>query len=224
MLNKGGFKIVRHAEIAWEDRKNVDGWPSRAGMYYDDRENELCMRLIDYPVGSIEPRHVHGGAHATTLLRHTAIVDGITLKPLDVVVGPSNEPHGPLDYQRNGCKLFSAFVGSYYHSEVEQLSDTKHYRLVQSEQIAWQDVGTGGMQAKTLVDHGVGRLLLQALRFAPGFRLAHPPMLAALVFEGGVEIDGENLGEWDFFYVARGVEHAAISFPRGATLLAVSMQ
>jgi hypothetical protein len=223
MLNKGGFKIVRQAEIIWEDRKNVDGWPSRAGMYYDDRENELCMRLIDYPIGSIEPRHVHAGAHATTLLKHTAIVDGLTLKPLDVIVGPSNEPHGPLDYRGNGCKLFSAFVGSYYHSEVEQLSDTKHYRLVQSEQIPWYDAGSG-MQAKTLVDHGVGRLLLEALRFAPGSWLVDPPMLAALVFEGGAEIGGEKLGTWDFFYAPRGIAHAAISFPTGATLLSATMQ
>ena len=224
MLNKGGYTMVRQAEIPWEDRKNVDGWPSRAGLYYDDRENELCMRLIDYPVGSIEPRHVHAGAHATTVLKHTAIVDGLTLVPLDVVVGPSNEPHGPLDYQRNGCKLFSAFVGSYYHSEVAQLSSTKHYRLVQSGKIPWQATETEGMEAKTLVDHGVGRLLLQALRFAPGAKLARPPMLAALVVEGAAVIENERLGEWDFFYVPGGVEHAAIGFPEGATLLAVSMR
>ena len=224
MLNKGGYTIVRVAEIPWEDRKNVDGWPSRAGMYYDDRENELCMRLIDYPVGSIEPRHVHAGAHATTVLKNTAIVDGLTLVPLDVVVGPSNEPHGPLDYRRNGCKLFSAFVGSYYHSEVEQLSSTQHYRLVQSGKIPWQATGTEGMEAKTLVDHGVGRLLLQALRFAPGARLASPPMLAALVVEGGAVIEDETLGEWDFFYAPRGHDHVAIGFPNGATLLAVSLQ
>jgi len=224
MLNKGGFTLVRQAEIPWEDRKNIDGWPSRAGLYYDDRENELCMRLIDYPVGSIEPRHVHAGAHATTVLRHTAIVDGLTLVPLDVVVGPSNVPHGPLDYQRDGCKLFSAFVGSYYHSEVAQLSSTKHYRLVQSGKIPWQATATGGMEAKTLVDHGVGRLLLQALRFAPGAKLARAPMLAALVVEGAAVIEDETLGEWDFFYAPRGVEHGTISFPEGATLLAVSLR
>jgi hypothetical protein len=80
------------------------------------------------------------------------------------------------------------------------------------------------MQAKTLVDHGVGRLLLQALRFAPGSWLVSPPMLAALVFEGFAEIGGEKLGAWDFFYVPRGLAHAAISFPGGATLLSVSMQ
>lgn len=224
MLAKSGIKIVRGAEIPWEDRKNVDGWPSRAGMYYDDRENELCMRLIDYPVGSIEPRHVHAGAHATTVLKHTAIVDGLTLVPLDVIVGPSNEPHGPLDYQRDGCKLFSVFVGSYYHSEAAQLSSTKHYRLVQPGTIPWQATGTDGMEAKTLVDHGVGRLLLRALRFAPGAKLARPLMLAALVVEGGAVIDDEQLGEWDFFYVPLGVDHAAIGFSEGATLLAVSLR
>ena len=223
MLNKAGYKIARVADIPWEDRKNVDGWPSRAGMYYDDRDNQLCMRLIDYPVGSIEPRHVHAGAHATTVLRNTARVDGLTLVPLDVIVGPSNEPHGPLDY-RDGCKLFSAFVGSYYHSEVEQLASEKHYRLVQSEKLPWHDTEVKGMQAKTLVDHGVGRLLLQALRLAPGTRLARPPMLAALVVAGSAVIEDEKLGEWDFLYVPAGIEHGAIDFPDDAILLAVSLQ
>ena len=223
MLSKAGYKIARVAEIAWEDRKNVDGWPSRAGMYYDDRDNQLCMRLIDYPVGSIEPRHVHPGAHATTVLKNTARVDGLTLVPLDVIVGPSNEPHGPLDY-RDGCKLFSAFVGSYYHSEVKQLASEQHYRLVQSEKISWQATEIEGMQAKTLVDHGVGRLLLRALRLAPGTKLARPTMLAALVVAGSAVIEDEKLGEWDFIYAPDGVEHGEINFPEGATLLAVSLQ
>ena len=32
MLSRAGYKIARVAEIPWEDRKNVDGWPSRVGM------------------------------------------------------------------------------------------------------------------------------------------------------------------------------------------------
>ena len=44
-----GYEIARLKEIPWEDRVNVDGWPSRAGMYWDDRDNQLCTRLIDYP-------------------------------------------------------------------------------------------------------------------------------------------------------------------------------
>lgn len=222
MAETGGYTIVRKADIPWEDRKNVDGWPSRAGMYYDDRDNELCMRLIDYPVGSVEPRHTHPGAHATTLLKHSAVVDGIKLKPLDVVLGPSNEPHGPLDY-RDSCQLFSVFVGSFYHSEVEKLGTEKHYRLIQSEQIAWTPAGTG-IEEKILVDRGVGRLLLKAVRFAPGATFTKPPMICALIAFGNAEIAGEKLGEWDFIYANRGAEHAPMRFPAGATLLTVALQ
>ena len=136
MALTAGFEIVRVAEIPWEDRRNVDNWPSRAGMFCDDKANQLCIRLIDYPKGSTEPRHVHGGMHATTVLKHHTIVDGITLRPLDVVLGPSNEPHGPLHYP-DSCQLLSAFQGSYYHSEVEKLSTEKHYRLIQQEQLPW---------------------------------------------------------------------------------------
>lgn len=223
MAEKGGYTLVRKADIPWEERKNVDGWPSRAGMYYDDRENELCMRLIDYPVGSVEPRHTHPGAHATTLLRHHAVVDGIRLEPLDVVLGPSNEPHGPLDY-RDSCQLFSVFVGSFYHSEVETLNAEKHYRLIQSAQIPWQAGPVALSEQKTLVDRGVGRLLLKAVRFAPGAVLENPAMICALIAFGGAELDGEALGEWDFIYVKRGAGHAPIRFPGGATLLTVALQ
>lgn len=225
MVTKAGFEIVHLGEIPWEDRKNVDGWLSRAGMYHDDRENELCMRLIDYPVGSTEPRHVHAGSHATTVLKGRAIVDGLTLGPLDVVLGPSNEPHGPLHYPE-GCQLFSVFHGSYYHSEVQQLSAEKHYRLIQSAQVPWQRGGTEECEMKTLVDRGVGRLLLWALRFAPGARIAANAPLqfqSALVVEGGAAIENETLGVWDFVHVPNGVEPGPISFPRGATLLAVTL-
>lgn len=154
MLTIAGYQITCLAEIPWEDRVNVDGWPSRAGMYFDDRENELCMRLIDYPVGSTEPRHVHAGSHATTVLKGRAIVDGLTLGPLDVV-------------------------------------------------------------------------LLRALRFAPGAQIAKParaPFAAALVVEGDAVIEDETLGAWDFIRVQGGAEHAPIRFPRGATLLAVTLR
>jgi hypothetical protein len=30
------MNIVRVATIPWEDRVNVDNWPSRAGMYYNN--------------------------------------------------------------------------------------------------------------------------------------------------------------------------------------------
>jgi hypothetical protein len=219
------IEIVRRANIPWEDRKNVDGWPSRAGMYCDDRANQLCMRLIDYPVGSTEPRHVHGGAHATTVLKGRAIVDGLTLGPLDVVLGPSNEPHGPLHYPE-GCQLFSVFYGSYYHSEIENLSAEKHYRLIQSGPMPWAPAER--YESKTLVDRGVGPLLLRALKFQPGAQIAENatlPFYAALVVDGDVAVGEEKLRDWDFMRVTgRGAAGETIRFPRGATLLAVSLQ
>jgi quercetin dioxygenase-like cupin family protein len=225
MLTKAGVQIVRVADIPWEDRMNVDNWPSRAGMYYDDRGNNLCLRLIDYPVGAIEPRHVHGGTHATTLLKGTAIIDGLTLGPLDVILGPGNEPHGPISYPE-GCQLFSAFQGSFHHSEVEQLSGKQEYRLIEQAKLPWEPADNG-RECKTLVDHGCGRLLLEALRFAPGAQVAaqaHPRMQAAVVVEGRVVIEDETLGTWDFMRLPASDEHGVISFPDGATLLVVTMR
>jgi hypothetical protein len=220
MISKSGYEIVRFAEIGWEARVNVDGWPCRAGMYYNDTDTGLCLRLIDYPVGSVEPRHVHAGMHATTVLRGRAIVDGVTLGPLDVVLGPSNEPHGPLHYP-DGCNLLSAFVGSYHHSESQQSSAPKSYRLVQSAQIAWAS-GPSGSETKTLIDHGCGPLRVHVIRFARGGRLeaaAALPTHAALVIEGEAVIEDESLRHWDFCYAKGGAPRGAIEFPNGATLL-----
>jgi len=213
--------IVRVKDIPWEDRINVDNWPSRAGMYYDNRDLELCIRLIDYPVGSVEPRHVHAGMHATTVLKGRAIIDGLTLGPLDVVLGPSNEPHGPLEYP-DGCILLSAFQGSFYHSEVETLSREQQYRLIQHDEISWRPLGNGG-DVKTLVDRGVGKLLLEAFRFSSGAEFA-PRFLAALVVDGAPTVAGETLGAWDFVYGDGGEDIGPITFPSGGTLLAVTMR
>jgi len=222
VLTKGCYTIARVAEIPWEERKNVDGWPSRAGMYYDDRGNNLCMRLIHYPEGRTEPRHVHAGSHAAVVLEGEAHIDGKVLGPLDVVLGPSNEPHGPLHYPK-GAKIFSAFQGSYFHNEVQQLGSERHYRLIQSGELPWEAKGEDG-QVKTLIDHGLGRLLLEVMRFAPGAKLAQPKITAALVVDGSASVAGEKLGAWDFVYVNKDEAHDAIGFPEGATLLCVTMR
>src|SRR5687767_3525387 len=222
MLITAGYEIAKVADIPWEDRMNVDGWPSRAGMYCNDAANNLCMRLIDYPEGSTEPRHVHPGTHATTVLRGTTIVDGLTLGPLDVILGPSNEPHGPLHYPQ-GCQLFSAFFGSFFHSEVEHLGTEKHYRLIRSAEVPWV-ADDAGIERKILVDRGCGKLLLEALKAPAHSTIREPRILAALVVDGGAQIEQERLGAWDFFYVTSNEKHVPVRFPEGATLLAVTLR
>jgi hypothetical protein len=223
VLNKAGLKLVKVADIPWEDRKNIDGWLSRGGMYYEDHDNNLVMRLIDYSAGSTERRHVHPGSHAAVVLKDSAIIDGLTLGPMDVILGPSNEPHGPLHYPQ-GCKLFSAFQGSYFHSAVDgELPKEKHYRLIESKKLAWQRKDDG-VEAKTLVDHGLGKLLVEVLRFAAGAKLHDPQITAGIVTVGSAKVEDEDLGIWDFVYVPKGGPHGSIDFPQGGEMLAVTMR
>lgn len=239
-----GVHVARVASIPWEDRVNVDNWPSQAGMYFDDRDNAFTLRLINYPKGSVEPRHVHDGSHATTVLRGKAIVDGRTLGPLDVILGPGGEPHGPIHYP-DGCKLLSAFQGSYFHSEVTQLASAPRYRLIESAAIAWASDPARGCRTKLLVDHGLGRLQVEVLQFSAGGTLRFPAArtpTAILVVDGEADLradaadasparpdDGAPagqapLGEWDFIYLRPAGDPVAVGFARPATLLLLTLR
>lgn len=223
LLNREGYRIAHVADLAWEDRKGVDGWPSRAAMYYDDKPNNLCMRLIHYTHGLTEPRHTHAGSHAAVILEGEAYIDNATLRPLDTILGPSNEPHGPLQYP-SGAKIFSAFQGSYYHNEVAQGSGVSQYRLIFAREMPWVPATTQGARVKTLIDHGLGRLLLELYRFDAGAVWRDPAILAGLVVDGGAVVAGEALGVWDFMYLATGEPRGTLSFPQGASILAVTMR
>jgi hypothetical protein len=120
-------------------------------------------------------------------------------------------------------RVFSAFQGSYFHNEVQQLGAERHYRLIHSAEVPWQSKGEGA-EVKTLIDHGLGRLLLEARRYAAGAKLAEPGITAALVVDGAATVAGEKLGVWDFVYVHKGERHDPILFPDGATLLCVTMR
>jgi hypothetical protein len=169
-----------------------------------------------------EPRHVHAGSHAAVLVEGEAHIDGLTLHPLDVILGPSNEPHGPIVYPK-GVYVFSAFQGSYYHHEVGELGTERHYRLIQAAKLPWESRGEK-LQAKTLIDRGLGRLLLEVLRFDAGAALHDAEITAAFVVGGTAQIADEALHAKDFFYVCRGREHDPVMFPETTTLLAVTMR
>ena len=226
MITKSGCNIVHHTDLPWEERIRFGDKRNRAKTYWHDAGNNLTMRLVDQPANSIEPRHMHPGTHATTVLKGCALVDGVTLNTLDVILGPGNEPHGPLAYPK-GCQLFSCFQGSDDYVEAQTLSAGKNYRLMQSEQIPWDAKAGGALHMKTLVDHGAGCLMLTAMRLSSGFSVpvgSRPHMQAALVVEGSAVIGGEILNVWDFMYMAADMPHGPISFPDGATLLMVAMR
>jgi hypothetical protein len=225
MAAEAGMRIVRYAGLPWEDRVNVDGFPCRAGRYYEDRVNNIFFVHVHFPTAAVEPRHVHSATHATVVLQGRAIIDGLTLGPLDVILGPGGEPHGPLAYP-DGCVLFSATQGDVFHSEVQELATEKRYRLVESAKIPWQASNSTGCECKKLIDHGAGRLVLEAMRISAGAQIAaqeRAAFQAWLVVEGSAVIEGQTLERWDLAYVPEAGSHGAVSFPGTATLLAVTM-
>jgi len=165
---------------------------------------------------------VHAGSHAAVLVEGEAHIDGLTLYPLDVILGPSNEPHGPIVYPK-GVYVFSAFQGSYFHHEVGELGTERHYRLIQAAKLPWEARGDG-LHVKTLIDRGLGRLLLELSKFDAGAKLEDPKITAAFVVNGTAQIDGEALHAKDYFYVRKGSEHVPVTFPETTTLLAVTMR
>jgi hypothetical protein len=225
-IKKDGFDIAHFEDIPWTHRVRFDGMKSRARIYTDGADYGVRMTLVDFPVGSVEPRHVHPGTHATTVLKNRALVDGRTLKPLDAILGPGNEPHGPLEYPE-GCNLISCFQGSNDHSAVKELSKEKNYRLVFADELAWRAGPVDGIEEKTLIDRGAGRLLMQVWRCAPGAVLeaaARDTLQALLVVDGSIEAADDLLVTWDMLRLPPSGKHGAARFPQGATLLVVTMR
>ena len=209
----------------------MDGKKSRAKTCWLDIENDLHMRLVDQPAGSMEARPFepgHPGTHATVVLKGRVQVDGLTLNTLDAILGPGDEPRGPLTYpDSTGCQLFSCFQAGHKHTEAQALPTEKRHRLIQSEQTPWDAKAGGALHMKPLVTEGAGRLMLTAMRLSAGFTVpveSRPHLQAALVVEGSAVVGNETLSAWDFMYMASGVPHGPISFPDGATLLMVAMR
>ena len=145
---------------------------------------------------------------------------------LDAILGPGNEPHGPLEYPE-GCNLISCFQGSNDHSEVKQLSTEKNYRLVLADDLEWRQGAIEGIEEKTLIDRGAGRLLMQVWRCAAGASLPaglRESLCALFVVEGSIEAADEQLATWDLLRLPPAARHGAARFPQGATLLAAIMR
>lgn len=222
-MSRTGLSVVRPAEMSWKNRNDTDNWPSRSKMFYDNKDTGLCIRLVEFAVGAVEPRHVHPGSHAAVVLRGRALVDGLELGPLDIILGPSNEPHGPLHYPE-GVFVFSAFLGSFFHNAVETPDPTvKRFRLIMQQEIPWKKRPGAGGEAKTLMDSGIETMLVEALRFEPGER-ARPDFLGAIVAEGKPRVNGQSLSQWDFILAESAADSDMIEFPEGGMLVAVTMR
>lgn len=85
------MNIVRLDTIPWEDRMNVDNWPSKVGTYYNNDETELCIRLIEFT----RPM-VHLAALQSGRTVHTAKVAAIDTSML--AAETAIQIHGGMGY------------------------------------------------------------------------------------------------------------------------------
>jgi hypothetical protein len=218
-MSKNGLAVIRLKDVDLVDRMNVDNWPVRIGLYYTDPVYGVKVRMIDYENRAVEPRHVHPGKHGTTIARGRVLTEAGTLGPLDVILGPSNEPHGPFEYP-DGCNLISFFRGDDFHNEEATAPKGKQHRLIKNDTIPWQKSGEG--EVKRLVEEGLDGMVVEAHRFPAGARLT-PDFIAAVVLEGAPEVNGERLGKWDLFHPV-GDGGGTVTFPEGGMIVAAAIR
>jgi len=110
------FAAIHSADIAWEDDVDVltlgEGVQVKV-LRQDDEQRQLDV-LVKFPVGYIEPAHVHDSEHSIVVLEGVQIVDGVELKAGDFCYGGRETLHGPFAYPE-GCVVFASFTGTSSH-------------------------------------------------------------------------------------------------------------
>lgn len=228
MENDPGFKIVRFGDMAWEPRTE-DEWPCLTKRHLFDPVRNLTCRFVWYARGAVEPRHVHGGNHAAFVMLGQAKVDGKVLGPWDVMYGPGNVPHGPLDYPC-GCMLFVMLKGGALHTAVgpDTAAPATAGRpagpVIESEQ-PWlspkENADGWKCERKIMLDDSARDYRAMLVRWRKGSvepRHVHAGTHAEMILSGRVKVDGVTLGPWDLMYGAGGVPHGPIEFLDDVTL------
>jgi anti-sigma factor ChrR (cupin superfamily) len=113
---KVGFMALNASKLEWADDTDVLALPKglKVKVLMTDKERNLTALLVKFPAGYHEPKHVHNGTHAATVLEGKQIVNGVTLERGDFCYGPAGEEHGPFDYPE-GCVVFGVFQGDTVH-------------------------------------------------------------------------------------------------------------
>jgi hypothetical protein len=94
-----GPKAMRTIDIPWYEGTHLTKLPEGPEHKYlvTDAERDMRVIFIWHPTDYIEPRHIHEATHTNVVLSGSMIVDGRELRRGDVIYGPSNVDHGPLD-------------------------------------------------------------------------------------------------------------------------------
>lgn len=111
-------RTVAERERPWEDTVGEGaGWVSQTKLMLHDPARDYSAKLVRWPAGSSSPRHIHPGSHAGIIMAGSAVVGGELLSPWDVVYGPGDAPHGPIEFPEE-CLLLVCGVGDLRPREV----------------------------------------------------------------------------------------------------------
>ena len=107
------FKAIHDHELPWQDGALNELLNLPAGVEAKILAHDEVMGRIDmkvrFPIGYVEPEHLHKSWHSICILKGRMCVAGKDLRPGDYVFG-WDELHGPYEYP-DGCEVFVVFMG-----------------------------------------------------------------------------------------------------------------
>lgn len=108
--NEMEFTLERD-DIDWRDDDIFD-LPEGVQIHVVNQSEEegRTDKFVRFPPGYVEPEHTHEAEHATLIIDGRMLVHGYELTSGDYIFGPSELPHGPMEYP-DGCIVFSSSVG-----------------------------------------------------------------------------------------------------------------
>jgi quercetin dioxygenase-like cupin family protein len=143
-MAKAERAFVDPNNLEWVDASSSTNLPRGMRIKVLARDEAAGVRstLVSFPPGYFEPRHTHGIAHATFLLRGRWIVEGKAIGPGGYIFGPSGLPHGPFE-SPEGSLVCGSDVGTdewhQYPPTAEQEAKAVPTIIIDPGELEWQE-------------------------------------------------------------------------------------
>ena len=219
--------------LAWVDAAADMGLPAgvRCKRLSQDPAKQLRNRLLSFPPGYVEPRHVHEGDHSTFLLQGRWIVEGKEIGPGGYMYGPAGVAHGPFE-SPEGSLVFASVRGpSSPHvypppPEAEEAARGKATVVIDPSELPWEDATEmlhlpAGVEFKTYVWDPETQRRDGLVRFPPGYvepRHTHGSDHSDVLLEGRWIIEGIAVGLGAHIYGPGDVLHGPFECPDGVVV------
>ena len=220
-------------EVEWIDGSALTQLPPgvRIKVLSEDPVMNVRNWFISFPPGFVEPRHVHGIAHATFLLQGRWIVEGKEIGPGGYMFGPGELPHGPFE-SPEGSLVFGSSLGSdpvhQYPTTPEQEARAVKTVIVDPSELEWQDAAAlfnlpEGVRAKIYNEDAATGRRDMLVSFPPGYvepRHTHGLTHYDTLLEGRWFIEGKEVGLGGHIFGPPGVPHGPFECPDGVVVCA----